>query len=342
MLDRRRAVSTGRGYLNETGNVFSRQILYSRIEVHNMKGIGVRPILFAIIVIAMWIASALLLVAGFSFFEDGKTVISFATLSMAALLGFLGFKIQLKVLAKVFSKMLLANNENPAIDENGETNAKNKIEPPTDTMKAASDAPNLAGYTLSYSYNDVKLSGCEDNNTRCLQAGDDIVFLHEKDNPDDKDAVSAIVSGTKIGYMNKDRLRDMYHDFSAQNGLVLGSVLKNEPITPTISIRYYKNDTENFEYYEYLKSGQAFETFMLTSNKNEEMQENISSCSIGDEVELNYDYDEDKYTAYCFEEIGVFPKSENSILEHSFKAFVERIEQNNEDEYQIYIAVFKG
>lgn len=322
-----------------------------------MKEISTRPILFFLIAIAMWITSAALLVVGYSLFKDGKLLLSFTALITAVLLGVFGFIIQVKALSKVFSKMLLEDDGKSTIDAraedpsntkpteiqgNRERNGNNSIAPRTDHSKASLDIKTLDGYTLSYEYNDVKISGCEDYKTQGLQAGEEIVFLHEKEKPEDKNAVSLIVGGVKIGCMNKDRLRDMYHDFVVQNGLVLGRILNHDPLNLTMSILYYKNNTENYEYYDYLKRGEAIKTCMLTSNKSEEMQDNISTCSIGDEVEVAYDYDEETYTAHCFDEIGVFPKSATNFLAHDCKAFVEFIEQNEEDEYEIHVAIFKG
>lgn len=317
-----------------------------------MKKKNTRILLFSLAAIALWIASAILLVSGLSFVSDGKWGEFFVALIMAALLGFFGFRIKLKS----FSEKIKTNSNIPftateekeifvtqtKIHNNNKDNNNNKIETKPETIKKSTGAPTLAGYTLSYSYTDVKIAEYEHCKAQNMQPGDDIVFLHEKDNPYDNKAVSVHVRGEKVGLLPKDRLQDMYHDFTAQNGLILGTISNTDPQSPTMSIVYYKNNTENDDYFFFLKSGKALETFKLSSNKNEEMQDNISACSVGDEVEASYDYDKEKYMAYCFDEIGFFPKSANSLLDHDFKAFVERIEQNEDDEYQIFITIFEA
>jgi hypothetical protein len=80
-------------------------------------------------------------------------------------------------------------------------------------------------------------------------------------------------------------------------------------------------------------------TCRLTGNLNSEMQDNISLCSEGDTVTVEYDYDKEKYMATAYAEIGYFPKSAEPIIdgENGYIAMVERIEENENGKYVIYV-----
>lgn len=85
--------------------------------------------------------------------------------------------------------------------------------------------PDINGYALRYSYDNVEVAGSEFYNSDFVRIGHVVELVPEPYNEHDHRAVAVNVFGQKIGYIHQNRLQDMYHDFCEQGGLVYAQIM---------------------------------------------------------------------------------------------------------------------
>ena len=111
----------------------------------------------------------------------------------------------------------------------------------------------LQEYKPSYTYNDQQISKSHSNYTRSgdyqynsvgvaippsvnchtdysdMKIGDSVLLVHEPSNSYDSKAVALYHNGNHIGYLYKNKLQDMFHDFEARGDLVIASIASFPP-----------------------------------------------------------------------------------------------------------------
>lgn len=143
-------------------------------------------------------------------------------------------------------------------------------------------------------------------------AGKEITFEFEPENTYDPNAVAVFLNCNKIGYIHRGTVQGMVHDYKKRGWTVLGyinkySFVKNEI---TFKIGFYKSlsiyESKQFRLVRTRKKIDDYST----------RAENLSCCSEGEEVTVEYDVFNDSYTVYnCLsDEIGELPQSANDFM----------------------------
>lgn len=80
----------------------------------------------------------------------------------------------------------------------------------------------------------------------------------------------------------------------------------------------------------------------LVHNRNNDMQDNISFCNVGDDVDVEYDYDKFLYlcSANGFD-IGYLPEKISNDLQGSERIVIDDITENDESVYAVKVAIYK-
>ncbi len=182
----------------------------------------------------------------------------------------------------------------------------------------------------------------------------DIVdIVPEPENPHDSSAVSVRFHDKVIGYLYKGTIQDMVHDFLNRDEKVKAQVQKIDGDSIEIKIFFckLKNASENIITTTFVTKNVTLEkqksfVVTLTSNKNEEMQDNISFCDIGDEVDIEYNFDKEQYLAsQNFADIGYIPKSKTETIDeleqkgYEFYCTISDIQENDDGKYIVKVEI---
>lgn len=205
----------------------------------------------------------------------------------------------------------------------------------------------IGDHTIKYKYDgvDVCIIKGSDPNLNEISVGDKVELIHEPENVYDNKAVMLKVNNIKIGYLYKGRLQDMFHDL--QNELLIYSCISNIEIENNkvqIFLGFYRPlILEYGQAKNYYKNSKIFK---LTGNKNVEMQGNLECCSDEESIEIEYDYEKEKYSAEILcGSIGYFPVSANELLKdieysQDNQVYIESVEDNDNDKYDVTVIVF--
>lgn len=195
------------------------------------------------------------------------------------------------------------------------------------------------GYKLAYQYEDVAVAGSGHYDVSSVKPGSVVKFILEPENQYDAKAISLYVGNEKIGYLPRNKLQDMAHDFMSRGGDVAARVTAVEGQTVKVVLGYYEHVGTPYE--NLMESGARYKSYKLTGNKSEDMQENLFLCSVGDEVDADFDYEKDKYIATSSGiDIGFFPKAASSVLESSFSAYISDVDTDENGHYIVVVSVF--
>lgn len=173
-------------------------------------------------------------------------------------------------------------------------------------------------YKLAYNYPDVEIAGANHYDLTGIEVNMRVTLKPEPENHHDDKAVAVYVGNRKIGFLPKNKLQDMYHDYRLKGGITTAVISAISTDKTTIELNYYKKKDMVAE----LEKNHETKTFKLTGNGKEEMQEAISFSSVGDEVTYTYDFEKDKYLASAVDDIGYFPKSAEKHLENGAEAYI--------------------
>lgn len=281
------------------------------------------------------IAKIIALVFGFVFLP-----VSIIAVIAAPLAGIfiLAINICLFILARACSKTLKALSSAPESILNNRMIAQMGIkdfperalamDPPQKEEKIK--IPSYIGdYKLTYQYKDVwfDITGSTDNS----DAGKKIKF--EIQNGD----VSVSIDGRIIGTIPDNRQKDMIIDFTKNNEPIYAILTaNNDSGSGQMFLAFYRLP----KYQKLLKRGDSHQSFKLSGTGKEEYQENILLCSEGDEVEVEFDDDKEKYLASCGLEIGYFPKKAEPLLENGSEVFISSIDYDDNGKSIVSVDVF--
>lgn len=173
-----------------------------------------------------------------------------------------------------------------------------------------------------------------------------VTFEPEPTNQYDPNAVIVKTGNLKIGYLYKGTRQEMTLDYIRRGDPIRSHIVEVDKANNSVkvAIGYYKEKLhkprEN-ELEQLIRMEAPYKTFKLTGNRNEEMQDTLSLCSEGVEVDYEYDYEKEKYLAICVDEIGYFSKSAEKYLEEEIHpAFIEKIEEDENGKYSVKVTVF--
>lgn len=151
--------------------------------------------------------------------------------------------------------------------------------------------------------------------------GKTLIFKQEPENPHDEKAVAVYLNSTKIGYIYRGTIQDMFNDYTKRGWIVFGylnkySVNNNKA---TYKIGFYKP-------LDILKS-KRFSLSKIKKKIDEDTtrEVNLYKCDEGDAVTIEYEDIDDCFVVFndFHEEIGELPKSaENFINENNYKKIV--------------------
>lgn len=190
-------------------------------------------------------------------------------------------------------------------------------------------------YKFAYNYPDVEVVGTNHYDLTGIEVNMRVTLKPEPENPHDDKAVAVYVGNIKIGFLPKNKLQDMYHDYRFKGGVITAVISAVSPDKATIELNYYKKKDMVAE----LERNHETKTFKLTGNGKEEMQEAISFSSVGDEVTYTYDFEKDKYLASTVDDIGYFPKSAEKHLENGAEAYIYDIDTDDNGKYYVEVIV---
>ena len=212
----------------------------------------------------------------------------------------------------------------------------------------------INGHVLKYKYHNIELAvtSLQNIDYNNLSIKMIVELKHEPDNPYDSEAIVVMTKqGMKLGYLYKNNLQKMVHDFTKKNLPIFSYIddINENEMKIKICLVFYKgtkiiiDDYSNYN--ELIESGLEREKFKLTGNKNEEMQDNIWGCSVGDFIDCEFDHDSNKYIVSCsFGEIGYLPKSAEKWIEEcddNFVAFIEDRGIDDNGKGVLTIVIFK-
>ena len=168
-----------------------------------------------------------------------------------------------------------------------------------------------------YEYTNVGIYSSSDNPTYTSKINAYVSFKQEPENKYDNNAVAVIYKEKKIGYLYKGKLQDMVNDYINRNFTIIAKF----DTESTLCIAFYRHLSN-------LKK--EYDSFIISLTKlskkdcfDSKRSENLELCSAGDDVELMYDYESERYIAICNgSEIG-------EVNEANSQKLSERIESCN-------------
>ena len=197
-------------------------------------------------------------------------------------------------------------------------------------LKKPFEAPDAqSGYVLTHSYPDVGfyVPDALMAAAKAVPPRKQLVLYFDSDNEYDPDAVGVKYEGQPIGYLNKGKLRDWVTETADDDDQYALPVSAYWEEKPTLGLYFYLSAAA---YADRMKKREGFKKYTLSGNSGEEMQDNIFFCSAGEQIDIEYDPDRERYAASVNGmEIGFFPSSAEDYLS-SYTAFEARIFQITE------------
>lgn len=167
-----------------------------------------------------------------------------------------------------------------------------------------------------------------------------LTLAYEPDNEHDPDAISVNYKGQKIGYLYKNKRRDMVRDFAERDDRDFLVVSKKWTEKPVFDLYFYKN-TEDVLASLRKKPG-AIE-FSIRSTAAQ--QDAIADCAPGTEVTVEYDPEKEAYLAYngFYSHIGTVPeKRGEEITTGDWNIRVSEITENDSDRLTVRLIAIPG
>lgn len=188
------------------------------------------------------------------------------------------------------------------------------------------------GESVAYHYDGVNIFIPDDIDIDydALELGEQVQLIQEPDNAYDDGAVMICRNnGEKLGYLYRNRLQGMVHDFQDSGYPVAAWITSVDDDKKKIGlfIAFYRN--KNFDSSRYKK-------YRLAKNGNENMQAMILLSHVGQQVSYTYDPFEDQYET----DVGYFPRSANQYLESEDRAaYICDITENDNGKYVVTVAI---
>lgn len=266
--------------------------------------------------ILLWLLAVIFLLASFNFLKERKMAQFITGIIISTILAFFA------------SKKKKSNTE---VTQNAQS---------THSVDLVNDDIDVDGYELAYKYDDVFVA--YSSNYSAAEVGKFVSLVPEPNNEYDPNAVAVMLNDVKLGYLPKNNLQKMYHDFINSNKIVRAKIAYNNNVDKILlSMYFYKPSTNDLD--SLISKNVPHKSFNLTGNSKSEFQENISLCSAGDEVTFHYDSENDKMMATASCDIGYIGKSQEEYLDalESYSAYIEDISENDNGKLIVKVIVFE-
>lgn len=197
----------------------------------------------------------------------------------------------------------------------------------------------ILGEPLAYEYRDVEVF-IPDNFDVDLNDLESAYLTLRAEQPNEQDEKPVavyydamengkVVSSCKLGYMYSGVKRDMVRDFLGQDKPFIARVQKVEPTQRKLYIHLAFYRSRNFS---------SCPIFRLVYNTNQEYQNNIMQCKVGDNVSIILK--DGKWCATCAGVIGFFPKQAEYIVQDCPPCSIDRIETMADGKRRVYVMCY--
>ena len=190
------------------------------------------------------------------------------------------------------------------------------------------------GFNKAYDYEDVNLFVPDSHAFSKMNVGTKLNAYRDSDNEYDKNAVRLEWNSDTLAYFYRGKLQDMANDYLRFGGCVHGVITGLMPEDKKIQahLGFYKG--ENYDRIrELYKKNPKAKSYKLTGSSSESKQSNIMICNVGDECDVEYDYDKDKYLVSSGDELGYLPASAAKMIdeygEDNCSVFISDIDTND-------------
>ena len=193
-------------------------------------------------------------------------------------------------------------------------------------------------WKAKYIYDDVSIYR-PDVSFKDLLVYDPVRLIPEPENAYDPRAISVKFQDTKIGYLNKGKLQDMVHDYIDRGDLVRAQIQKIEGDNVFLKIFFCKKRSELLPPLESVD-------VKLSGNASKEYQSNIEDCYVGQEIDVDYNAEEDRFeVSYDGMDIGNIPSSKYEFFkslydkDYEFSGEVIDITENASGKYSVEVSI---
>lgn len=172
--------------------------------------------------------------------------------------------------------------------------------------------------------------------------GKSLTFKQEPENTHDEKAVAVYLNGSKIGYIYRGTVQDMFNDYIKRGWRVSGYLNK-----------YSVNDSKATYKIGFYKPLDIFESkrFYLSKIKKKideytTREDNLLNCDEGDVLTIEYEVADDCFVVFndIYEEVGELPKSATSFInENDHKKIVgilDACDENDDGKTKAEISVY--
>lgn len=197
---------------------------------------------------------------------------------------------------------------------------------------------NMNGTPIAYRYQENNIATPDKyvKNFFSIRPGDPIVFKLEPDNQYDDNAIQLWSNNQMLGYVFRGKLQDMLHDFIKRCDPIYAMVFSVNPQNQkiTYSVAFYRQPTPKFR-------GKPLATGRLTASAGEEAQENIVLCDVGDELNVDYDYEKERYEVSSdMGYVGCLPKKLQEYADVATFA-VEEVEESDSGKSFLVVGAYQ-
>jgi len=203
--------------------------------------------------------------------------------------------------------------------------------------------------TVAYKYEGVEVAAVQyvKPNFEAIHLCDRLIFVPEPENEYDKGAIKILCAGAVIGYVHKNKLQSMVHDWLKNNNPIFAAItaINKENNAISFFIAFYKNPLEGVEKYDSINA-----SLTKTSKKDileTSRQEYLELINENDILILDYnDYDEDYLVSDSYgNELGELSKSisiklKNKENEFDFISVVQEVTENDNGKYGASLTIY--
>lgn len=203
----------------------------------------------------------------------------------------------------------------------------------------------IRGHVIAYRYTEVGIYVPKDAtfDAEGFVPGALLTLFHDKENEHDPNAIGLRLNKRLVGYLYRGKLQDMVNDWISKD-LPMRAVLtktERENNCAETTLAFY--DLSDFK--KLLRRYPDAKEYRLTYNANAEMQDNLLLCTKGEECEISYDVDREKYLVSSGLEIGYLPSSAGKLVdqygEDAFRVFIANLYTGDNDKTIATVYVFR-
>lgn len=201
------------------------------------------------------------------------------------------------------------------------------------------------GAERAYDFEDVNLFVPDAAAFSKMSVGTKLNARQEPENSYDKKAVRLEWNRDTLAYFYRGKLQDMANDYLRLGGHVHGIVTALMPDEKKIAahLGFYKGAHQD-ELSSFLKKNPGAKAYKLTGSASEAKQSNIMISNIGEQCDLEYDCDKDKYLVTAGDELGYLPSSAAKLVDEHGEAncsvFIAEIDTNDSGKYYASVYLF--